>query len=169
MGTVGLVVLTALLGCAKGPRCEVDEGCAGDEICHYGHCTGALDRWWEVTIKEAVVGEVHPDGGAWDPDGGAPDLTVSFGLGTTDMCFTPTRIDTYGATWAHYCTFLLGPGDTLYVEVYDEDPESYDYGAGWSWEGRAALMDLFRERWQPVTSTDESRTISSTFVIAPDF
>lgn len=149
--------------------CTTDDQCAWDELCWYNVCEPALDRRYEVTVVRATVGSTHPDGGPWDPDQGAPDLLVSFGTSPEDSCVTPTRPDVYSATWDAYCDLVLPSHGELYFEVYDEDQDGYDYGAGWAYEAPDDMLDLARTHGAEQHLFDPTDTISLTIAVTPDF
>ena len=169
--TIGLL---ALSGCIvihgdRDDECGVDGDCGDLGLCDRGDCVSALDLTYEVDVLGASVGALHPDGEAWDPEGGAPDLMVSFGRTEEDSCITPTVADTFEATWNLGCEFWMSAEDTLWIEVYDQDSEGYDLGASWSFAGEADLAALVRTRGVPQVLIDESDTVSVTISVEPLF
>lgn len=152
--------------------CDWSDQCDGDEVCYSGVCEYAFDLDYEVVITQATVGELHPDGAEWDPEGGLPDLLVSFGM-EDDICVTTTVPDTLSASWddgsidGESCVFWVGLGDVMYLELYDEDHDDFELGASWAFDTEEAMLDLLRSDGRDLTEFDESDTISVSYYVLP--
>jgi hypothetical protein len=178
-----LIPLIALSGCivVHGDRddrprydaCAWSDECASDEVCNAGVCDYAFGLEYEVVITSARAGEVHPDGAEWDPEGGLPDLLVSFGV-EDDICVTTTVPDTLSADWTegetvdgYYCEFFVDLGDVLYLEVYDEDHDDYELGASWAFDTEEAMLEVLRSDGLSRTEFDETDTVSVSYYVVP--
>ena len=139
--------------------CLSDDECAFDEFC-YDSCQGVLGRSYDVVIVSAATGTTKPDGSAWDFGGGAPDLSVVFGVEGGQMCETTVVQDAFSATWNVACDFILNSGDRFVVQLWDNDVSDHDKAAGWFWEGTDSLVALVRTGLWTVTAETQTETVT---------
>ena len=160
-----LATATVLGGCVHD-RCDRHIDCDNDEICGFGTCEQALDRWYEVGVDAAYVGERHPDGLAWDVDGTDPDLFVDM-LNESDWCSTSTRANTTRPVWVEYCTLWMDRTPELSIDLWDRDVHGDEFVAGWSWVRRDAVVQLARTDGALITLVDGTGTVEVDIWVMP--
>jgi hypothetical protein len=87
--------------------CAEHEDCADTEICDSSRCHDAYGQRYILSVMSANLPTTNPEGGFWDPTGGAPDPKLALTDQEGNTCTTPTAPDTASPNWSDDC------GDTF--------------------------------------------------------
>ena len=112
--------------CGSSACTESADNCSGETICMAGTCVAAFPRVYRVTNVSVSVPTTKPDGSEWDGFGGAPDMFLSSG----GVALTAAVPNEFSASFAGPFEVALVAGQSLRVDVYDEDELADDYATG---------------------------------------
>jgi hypothetical protein len=116
--TALLAPVVALGGsCVVGVACGRDADCGSQQVCFDGGCEDTMGRYWNVDVRRADAGPVHPDGYQWDSDGSPPDLYAEFGL-PNDTCLTSYVSNSYDPEWFQSCDFFVPYDPDFFVDLW---------------------------------------------------
>lgn len=124
-----------------GGDCEAQEDCGADNICYFGTCTAAYGRLYTVMLNTAVVPGTNPDGEAWDPFGGAPDLLVVAETNGESYQFT-TVWDSFAPSWFETWDVVIRRGAAFSFALWDEDADDPDLAGSWAFRDGMPLAVL---------------------------
>ena len=82
------------------------------------------ERIARATLIDFEIAPLDPSGASWDPNGNAPDLSVSLEIGGRTLHFGPAMPDTLHATvWLESALFVVRAGQGGTLHVVDLDPK----------------------------------------------
>ena len=116
-------------------RCSAGDvnGCSGEQVCVGGSCEDAFPRWYNITLRSALVPSDNR-GMGWDVLGGLPDPMAFLIQNGEVVGSTPTASDTVTPFWNEDFIIEMNAFDQLEVVVVDvdvavdDDITSCDYG-----------------------------------------
>lgn len=161
-----LAPVLGLSQCVVGESCSLDGDCGGEGLCWSGRCEPAMDRYWNVDVRRAEVGPLHPDGAPWDLDGSPPDLYAEFGL-PDDSCLTSYVPQSDFPGWFESCDFYVPYDPYFFVELWDVDGATDELGATFDWVGSAAWVSLARTAGHQAAYQDPSGTATLWLRLTP--
>jgi hypothetical protein len=159
-------LLLLLSACGPDRSCDFHRQCAWDEICYAGECEPAFDRYYEIGAATAVVGQEHPDGWPWEPEGGPPDLFVELG-NEFSVCATEVDWKDYSPAWWTWCDLWMTHDPLLTIDLWDRDRNVDEWVAGWTWDGAADTIGLARSGGELLAVEDDTRTVVFEFWMLP--
>ena len=115
-------------GDADADACdERNDDCAGETICIAGACEAAFGRRYRFSSISVSIPDRKPDGTSWDALGGAPDPFVEVWLNDTTLVLRTSVVDdVFDASYSETGDATIGAGDSVFVDVLDEDIAEHD-------------------------------------------
>lgn len=86
---------------------------------------------YQVTIRSAQIDQTGPDGKNWDTFNKLPDPFVTVFINGNKQFSTGVKDNTCSPRWDETFTIDYRRGDTIVIEVWDEDLGSHDLIGRW--------------------------------------
>ena len=91
MRTVLPLIVIAGAACQQGTPCDLSTDCRNNEVCSFGECTYAFNRFYDVIVIQAEVPQTDGTGTVWDADSEGPDVYAEVGFSGESGDVIPTR------------------------------------------------------------------------------